>query len=578
MFGAASEAALAASLRLSEDDVRENLQAMRAEGLLADFALTGQGENILHNFKVDNAVIMAAGMSTRFAPVSYARPKGLVMVRGEVLIERQIRQLQAAGIDDITVVLGYKKEQFFYLEDKFGVKFIINPDYHRYNNISSLYLARHELKNTYLCSSDNYFTVNVFEPYVYKAYYSCVYNEGETDEYCVAANAEGIIDRVAIGGHDSLIMLGHVFFSREFSRQMRGLLEKEYGCAEVREMLWEKFYLHHLADLSMEVREYSPQEVWEFDSIDDVQSFDPEFLEHVESEILDNIVSTLHCHKKDIGSFVPIKEGMTNLSFSFVVDNVKYVYRHPGQGTEEIISRESEYFSQQKACELGLDKTFIAMDADRGWKISYYLENNRDFDYHRESDVRQVIALIRKLHQAQLESPQEFSLLAEAGKMIKLIRANGRDTSLEFADFDVLSSRIAALFEQAEQDGIARCLCHVDCYAPNFLTDGSKMYLIDWEYSGYTDPAGDLGTMICCSDYNEAEVDGLLELYFGRKPSLLEERHWKAYIAIAAYYWFVWALYKESIGNHVGEFLYIWYKYAKKYCAVAEKLYEAGVE
>lgn len=42
MSGTASEAALAASLRLSEDDVRENLQAMRAEGLLADFALTGQ--------------------------------------------------------------------------------------------------------------------------------------------------------------------------------------------------------------------------------------------------------------------------------------------------------------------------------------------------------------------------------------------------------------------------------------------------------------------------------------------------------------------------------------------------------
>lgn len=64
----------------------------------------------LRPYKVDNAIIMAAGMSSRFVPLSLEKPKGLLEVRGEVLIERQIRQLQAAGIDDITVVVGYKKE------------------------------------------------------------------------------------------------------------------------------------------------------------------------------------------------------------------------------------------------------------------------------------------------------------------------------------------------------------------------------------------------------------------------------------------------------------------------------------
>lgn len=42
-------------------------------------------------YKVDNAVIMAAGMSTRLAPLSYETPKALLNVHGEVLIERQIR-------------------------------------------------------------------------------------------------------------------------------------------------------------------------------------------------------------------------------------------------------------------------------------------------------------------------------------------------------------------------------------------------------------------------------------------------------------------------------------------------------
>ena len=71
--------------------------------------ITDAGLAALAPYRVDNAVIMAA----RFAPLSYEKPKALLKVKGEVLIEREIRQLQAAGIDDITVVVGYMKEKLF---------------------------------------------------------------------------------------------------------------------------------------------------------------------------------------------------------------------------------------------------------------------------------------------------------------------------------------------------------------------------------------------------------------------------------------------------------------------------------
>ena len=57
-------------------------------------------------YHVDNAVILAAGTSSRFAPLSYEMPKALIEVKGEVLIERQIRQLQETGIDEIVIVTG----------------------------------------------------------------------------------------------------------------------------------------------------------------------------------------------------------------------------------------------------------------------------------------------------------------------------------------------------------------------------------------------------------------------------------------------------------------------------------------
>ena len=77
-------------------------------------------------------------------------------MRGDVLIERQIEQLHAAGITDITVVVGYKKAYFFYLEQKYGVSIVVNDEYAARNNHSSLYRVRDRLRNTYICSSDDY--------------------------------------------------------------------------------------------------------------------------------------------------------------------------------------------------------------------------------------------------------------------------------------------------------------------------------------------------------------------------------------------------------------------------------------
>lgn len=60
-----------------------------------DVVVLCEGDTIM---LVDNAVIMAAGTSSRFAPLSYEKPKALINVKGEILIERQIKQLYDVGI------------------------------------------------------------------------------------------------------------------------------------------------------------------------------------------------------------------------------------------------------------------------------------------------------------------------------------------------------------------------------------------------------------------------------------------------------------------------------------------------
>ena len=177
--------------------------------------------------KVDNAVIMAAGTASRFAPLSYEMHKALITVKGEVLIERQIRQLKEAGVPEIYIVTGYKSEQFEYLKEKFGVHLVHNSEYLVRNNNSSIYAVKDILKNTYICSSDNYFSENPFESEVEDCYYAAVYADGDTKEWCMEYKEDGTIRKVEIGGKNAWFMLGHTFWDEKFSKKFVGILKKE---------------------------------------------------------------------------------------------------------------------------------------------------------------------------------------------------------------------------------------------------------------------------------------------------------------------------------------------------------------
>lgn len=237
----------------------------------------------LSDYKVDNAIIMAAGCSTRFAPLSYTTPKALLKVKGEIMIERQIRQLIEAGIPDIYVVTGYKKELFYYLKDKYGVHLVENPDFETRNNNSSIYAIREFLGNSYICSADNYYMENVFESHVYCPYYSAVYKEGKTNEYCITTNFNDRITHVSIGGSNSWCMMGHAYWDRAFSKHFVDILEAEYDLPSTRDMFWETIYIHHLDILSLYMKKYDDRVIREFDTLDELCLFDTSYIPYRDS-------------------------------------------------------------------------------------------------------------------------------------------------------------------------------------------------------------------------------------------------------------------------------------------------------
>jgi len=573
----ASQRALAQATGLSLGSVNATLKTVMTNGLVADGELTAAGLAALEPYRVDNAIIMAAGQSTRFAPISYEKPKGLLRVKGEILIERTIRQLQAAGVTDITVVVGYKMEQFLYLEDAFNVKIVVNPVYAERNNNSTLKAVEAQLGNTYICSADNYFTENVFEPYVWQAYYAAIWQDGPSDEYGLTIGPRDRITQVTPGCADCWIMLGQAYFDRTFSAQFRQILDRVYDLPEAAGKLWELIYADHVKQLDMQVRRYPPGLVYEFDSLEDLKAFDPDFIVNINSTILDNICRTLGVARADLADFTPIPEGLTNLSVRFSAAGKDYVYRHPGVATQGILNRAAEAEAEAIARDLGLDRSFVYLDPDQGWKISSYVAVTDHFDYHNPDHLARALDLIRRLHQSGQTSPAEFDIYHGAGRYVDLLTAPGMPDAgqrVDFPDFRSLGAMAEQLYDLVESDHVAKVLCHNDFYETNLLLEGDQTYLIDWEYVGMSDYASDLGVFICCSDYDYDEAMTVLTTYFGRTPTPAELRHCVAYIALAAYHWWTWALYKDACGEPVGQYTYLWYRFAKDYGERALSMYQ----
>lgn len=290
-------------------------------------------------YKVDNAVIMAAGVSSRFAPLSYEKPKALTEVKGEVLIERQIRQLQSAGIRDIYIVVGYKAEQFVYLQQKMNVRLILNEEYETRNNHSSIYAARHILGNTYICSADNYFPENPFENAADESYYAAVYAQGDTREWCMQTDAERYICHVEVGGSNAWYMLGHAFWSEDFTSRFLPLLEKAYPLPETKDMFWEDIFIRNLDVLKMRMRKYPADFIFEFDSIDELREFDESYVADTRSAILKRIARELDGTEAEIRQIEPTKINsttVTGIRFHFRGQCYTYAYEEQTLRREQV--------------------------------------------------------------------------------------------------------------------------------------------------------------------------------------------------------------------------------------------------
>ena len=526
-------------------------------GYIKDNKLTSKALNALQPYKVNNAVILAAGASTRFIPLSLEQPKGLYEVRNEKLIERQICQLKQAGINDITLVLGYKKEMFYYLKDKYQVKFIINDSFNIKNNIESLRLAQSIISNTYICVSDDYFMENPFNQFEYRCFFSGSSTSEKTDEMYAITDSNNRITRLEKGLDGGRILLGHCFFDKQFSQKFFEIVNSLTNNGKYDKAFWEwlvKDYLNSFDNIYF--KEFSPNTIFEFDYFDDLRKFDTNYLGYSHSDIMRNIKLIFRCDEEDIINFRNVSKGLTNKSFVFEINGIEYIYRHPGDGTESIVNRKNEKKSLVLAKQFGIDPTYIYLDVNEGWKISQFIADFRETDYNSFNDSKLIIKTLRKLHNLPITVDYGLDPIKDSIEIEKLLKQKDPNC---FKPYQQLKENILKLYSLTENDGIEKCFCHGDTYQPNWMIlPDNSVILIDWEYSGVSDPGIDIGYYIVDGQYNFQQAEQFIKEYLQQDYNPTTRLHYLCYISIIAYYWFVWALYRESCGASMPDALQCW--------------------
>ena len=304
----------------------------------------------------------------------------------------------------------------------------------------------------------------------------------------------------------------------------------------------------------------------------DIQTTGGVFTEEIKKNILNNICNVFSCEEEDIEELTPVQAGMTNIVLSFWLNGGKYIYRHPGVGSDALVDRGRETIMQKVVEDVGLDTTLVAMDVDSGWRIARYVEH-RDFDYHNLNDMVRAVMLFRRLHEAPCRVRWNFDVIEKAEGIKAQIAPEKYGN---FEDFEAIRDRCYKLYELAKTDGIKHCNVHGDARDVNFLINKEEIYLIDLEYGGYGDPGFDIGSYICGGDHSIEDVDRILFTYYRRKPTEVQKRHFYAYIALTGWFYLHWTMLKESKGQKVGVNKNLWYHYAKDFSIMALEMYNGG--
>lgn len=558
-----SQRELAEQLSVSLGKVNQIISKLKQEKFIDENNnITLKTRNYFKKHHPQNAVILAAGYGMRMVPINTEEPKGLLEVKGETLIERLIKQLHEVGVQDIKVVVGFMKEHYEFLIDKYNVKLVVNSHYKDWNNVYSLFLVKDDISDTYILPCDVWFEENPFSTIEDESWYLFGEEQVPGSNWQVKNN-----EKVRFNSSKGNKMIGLAYLNEMQGKNISKLLEKS-----IEEKQYTSFWedvLENKKNFLLKGKLISDNSHAEINSYEQLLDLDSGST-HLKNDAIEIIEDILKVNKKDIHNIHTLKKGMTNRSFIFTVNNKRYIMRIPGEGTDKLIDRKEEYDVYQRVKKEPYTETILYLNPDNGYKISEFLENTRNSDANNFQDVKNSMSVLRQFHKQNYQVNHTFDIWRQIDFYESL-----RNTDSAYRDYSETKNNVLKLKKFIEDNIDRWSLCHIDANSDNFLIDQNEnVFLIDWEYAGMQDPDLDIAMYAIYAGYNKDKIDELIDIYYENKCKDNIRHKIYAYVAVGGLLWSNWCEYKQSLGLDFGEYSIAQYRYAKEYSKLVLKYLE----
>jgi len=209
-----------------------------------------------------------------------------------------------------------------------------------------------------------------------------------------------------------------------------------------------------------------------------------------------------------------IEGGLTNQNFLIEENNKKYVVRLGDDIPEHNVSRSKELIASNAAAEIGLSPAVIYNT--KGILVLEYIEGTMLSTDSIVDKLESIISLIKKIHSEMSKKLYGQSVNFGVFDAIKHYEKYLKNQKSSYTQL------LPSLLFQVDKLEINTSpydivFCHNDLIFTNFLDDGDRLWIIDWEYSGFNNLLFDLGDFASHCNFSENKEIFLLENYFEKK-------------------------------------------------------------